>query len=143
MLVKQVSVFIENKKGRLAEIADVLAANKIDISALSLADTDEYGVLRMILNDPERAVEVLKESGVIGKITTTLAVAIDDVPGGFAQAIGVLNNAGFEVKYMYACVGKTEGKALMIVRVDNPEEAEKVIASTSTGQVDPNSVYRF
>ncbi len=118
MLVKQLSAFIENKAGRLSEIADTLADNHIDISALSLADTAEYGIIRMIVSDPERAAKVLKESGVVCKITTALAIAIDDVPGGFAKALHILTDSGMEVKYMYACVGHTSGKALMIVCVD-------------------------
>ena len=83
MLVKQISVFLENKPGRLSEAAEVLAKNGIDISALSLADTDEYGVLRMIVSDPDKAKNALGESGVICKVTDALVVAIDDRPAAF------------------------------------------------------------
>lgn len=143
MLVKQVSAFIENKAGRLSEIADVLAENHIDISALSLADAAEYGILRMIVNNPEKAVDVLKEHGIICRITTTLAVAIEDVPGGFANALHTLTDAGMEVKYMYACIGHTTGKALMIVSVDDPEIADNIISKTSSGEVNPKEIYRI
>ena len=143
MLVKQVSAFIENKAGRLSEIADVLANNNIDISALSLADAAEYGILRMIVNKPEQAVEVLRESGIVCRITTTLAVAIDDVPGGFAKTLHILTDAGIEVKYMYAGIGHTTGKALMIVSVDNPSVAEELISKTSSGEVNPKDIYRI
>ena len=85
MIVKQVSVFIENKTGRLNEIADTLDKANIDISALNLADTTDYGIIRMIADDPEKTVAAIKESGVICKVTETLAMAIDDVPGGFAK----------------------------------------------------------
>ncbi len=143
MLVKQVSAFIENKAGRLSEIADTLAENHIDISALSLADTAEYGIARMILSDPERAASVLKDSGVVCKITTTLAIAIDDVPGGFAKALHILTDSGIEIKYMYACIGHTTGKALMIVSVDDPEIAESIIKNTASGEVNPKEIYRI
>ncbi len=143
MLIEQISVFIENKKGRLAEIADVLAENNIDISALSLADTDEYGVLRMIVCDPHKAKSVLSEHGVIGKVTKTLAVAIDDTPGGFSSALHTLTDRGIEIKYMYACVSHEVGKALMVLSVDDPEAAEAIISETACGNVDPKSIYRI
>ena len=142
MLVKQVSAFIENKAGRLNEIADTLAASNIDISALSLADTTDYGIVRMIVSDPETAILALRESGVVCKITDTLAIAIDDRPGGFAKGLKLLTDNDFEIKYMYACISHAEGKALMIVSVDNPEAADKIIASTHICEVDPSEIYR-
>ena len=143
MLVKQISVFIENKKGRLVEIADVLAKNEIDISALSLADTDEYGVLRMIVSDPHKAKEVLLETGVVGKVTEALAVAIDDRPGGFAEALHILTDNEIEIKYMYACISHHTGKAIMILSVDDPAAADALSASTKSGDVSPAEIYRM
>lgn len=143
MLVKQVSAFIENKAGCLAEIADILAENHIDISALSLADTADYGIARMILGEPDKAVEVLRKSGVVCKVTDVIAVAADDVPGGFAKSLHCLTDAGVEIKYMYACVSSHDGKALMIFSVENAAEAEKIIASTDAGKVNPSDIYRI
>ncbi len=142
MLVKQVSAFIENKAGRLNEIADTLAKNNIDISALSLADTTDYGIVRMIVCDPEKAVLALRESGVVCKITETLAIAIDDAPGGFAKGLKVLTDNGIEIKYMYACISHEKGKALMILSVDDPEKADALIAATDAGKVNPSEIYR-
>lgn len=142
MLVKQVSAFIENKAGRLGEIADTLAKADIDISALSLADTTDYGIVRMILSDPEKAVLSLRESGVVCKITETLAVAIDDRPGGFSEALKVLTDGGVEIKYMYACISHEKGKALMILSVDDPKKAEEMISVTDAGKVNPSEIYR-
>ena len=142
MLVKQVSAFIENKAGRLNEIADVLAKSNIDISALTLADTTDYGIVRMIVCDPEKAVLALRDSGVICKITETLAVAIDDTPGGFAKALRTLTDNGIEIKYMYACISHEKGKALMIVSVEEPEKADMLISSTDAGKVNPSDIYR-
>ena len=143
MLVEQISVFIENKKGRLSEIAEVLAENKIDVSALSLADTEEYGVVRMIVSDTHKAKEVLEKHGVVGKVTDVLAVAIDDVPGGFAKALKTLTDNGVEIKYMYACVAHEKGKALMIFSVEDPKSAEQIISSTKEGLIDPATIYRI
>ncbi len=143
MLVKQVSAFIENKAGCLAEIADILAENHIDISALSLADTADYGIARMILGEPDKAVEVLRQAGVVCKVTDVIAVAADDVPGGFAKSLHWLTDSGVEIKYMYACVSSHDGKALMIFSVENAAEAEKIIASTDAGKVNPSDIYRI
>ncbi len=143
MIVKQVCAFIENKTGRLSELADLLASNGIDISALSLADSADYGILRMLVNDPEKAVDVMKGSGVVAKITEALAVAIDDAPGGFAQVVHTLSKQNFEVKYMYASVGHIRGKALMILGIDDPAAAEAIIKETDAGKIDPAEIYRI
>lgn len=143
MLVKQISVFLENKPGRLLEAAEVLAKNGIDISALSLADTDEYGVLRMIVSDPDKAKNALGESGVICKVTDALVVAIDDRPGGFSESLRILTDNGIEVKYMYACVSREQGKAIMVLSVADPAKADELIRNTASGNVDPTLIYRI
>ena len=143
MIVKQLSAFIENKAGRLAELAETLAENGIDTSAVSLADSADYGVIRMIVNDPEKAAKVLRESGVICKITSVLAVAMEDTPGGFAKVLHLLKNQSHEIKYMYACISRHEGKALMIFSVEDVDAAEALIAGTSAGNVNPGDIYRL
>ena len=143
MIVKQVCAFVENKTGRLSELADILASNDIDISALSLADSTDYGILRMLVSDPEKAVDVMKAAGVVAKITEALAVAIEDVPGGFAKVVNLLSEKNLEVKYMYASVGHIHGKALMILGIDNAAEAEQIISQTDAGKIDPAEIYRI
>ena len=143
MIVKQVCAFIENKTGRLSELANVLATNGIDISALSLADSTDYGILRMLVSDPQKAVDVMKSAGVVAKITEALAVAIEDVPGGFAKVVNLLSEKNLEVKYMYASVGHIHGKALMILGIDNATEAEQIISQTDAGKIDPAEIYRI
>jgi hypothetical protein len=123
MFVKQISVFVENKFGRMSAIIDALASKGIDISALSLADTSEFGVLRIIVDKPEAAVEILKAAGVIVKCSNVLAIAIDDEPGGLAKALKVLTAAGVQIEYMYAFIGKTDGKAMTVIRVDDNSKA--------------------
>ncbi len=143
MIVEQISVFIENKEGRLLEISEVLAKNNIDISALSLADTEEYGVLRMIVSDPYKAKAVLLEHGVICKVTDVLAVSISDEPGGFSTALKRITEGGVSVKYMYACTSHKKGKALMILSVSNLEKAEEIISKGCSAIEDPTEIYRI
>ena len=143
MVVEQISLFIENKAGRLQEITEVLNNNNIDISALSLADTSEYGVLRMMVSDPYKAKQVLFESGVVGKVTDVLAFAIEDKPGGIVNALTVLTKNGVDIKYMYACVAHTPNKAIVIARVDNPNEANEILKNNGIDVDSPSSIYRI
>ena len=143
MIVKQLSAFIENKAGSMAGVAEILAKSGVDISAVSLADSTDYGIARMIVNDPEKAASALREAGVICKITDVLAVAMDDAPGGFAKMLHLLKNQSHEIKYMYACISRHAEKALMIFSVEDVAGAEALIAGTSAGQVDPKEIYRI
>ncbi len=143
MIVEQISVFIENKEGRLLEVAEVLAKNNIDISALSLADTEEYGVLRMIVSDPYKAKAVLLETGVICKVTDVLAVSISDEPGGFATSLKSITDNGIFIKYMYACVSHKKGKALMVLSVSDLQKAEEIIKKNMGDIENPNEIYRL
>lgn len=142
MIIKQLSVFVENKKGRLHAITQVLADNDIDISSLSLADTTDFGVLRLIVNKPDKAKKVLSDSGVVVKITDVVAVVMDDVPGGVAGALKVFADNEISVEYMYACVGKTTGKALMVVRTDDIPRAEAVLDKAGYALANPADIYR-
>lgn len=143
MKVEQISIFVENKTGRLLAISEILAKNHIDISALSLADTEEYGVLRMIVSDPHKAKEALNEAGIICKVTEVLAVAIDDVPGGFYNSLKILSENHVDVKYMYACVSHEKGKALMILSVDDIDKAYNLVKENSKIDVNPSDIYRL
>ncbi len=124
--MKQLSVFVENKIGRLSAVLNVLKDNSIDISALSLADTSEYGILRLVVDKPDEAVVVLRESGVMVKCTQVIAAAMDDAPGGLAYLLELLTEANVGIEYMYAFIGKSEGKAWTVLRVDDYETAVEV-----------------
>ena len=143
MLIKQLSVFIENKPGRLAAILEELGKNNIDISALSLADTSEYGILRLIVSNPDEAAEVLKKSGVVVKLTNVLALAIDDTPGGLSLILSVFVQNSINVDYMYAFVGKVTSKALTVIKVSDPELAEKALSALDISSVNPKDIYRL
>jgi hypothetical protein len=127
MLVKQISVFLENKSGRLAEVTKILGENEIDISALSIADTTDFGILRLIVNDPEKAEKVLSSNGYAVSCANVIAIAVVDEPGGLAAALEVLNFKDIGIEYMYAFVGKHSNEALVILRVDNSELAIKTL----------------
>lgn len=140
MVVKQLSVFVENKKGRLAAIAKTLADNQIDIRALSLADTSEFGILRLITDRTDDAKHVLREMGVIVKATHVLAVEMKDTPGSAAEILTVLSDNELAVEYMYACATPIHGKAVMFLRCDDAELAEQVLATAGFAGVSPEEL---
>ena len=129
MNIKQLSIFVENKKGRLADITEILSNVGANIRALSIADTTDFGILRIIVDTPDAAALALKEAGVTVSITNVIAVGIDDVPGAFARPMRVLSDAGIDVEYMYAFITRKSEKAYVILRVADNEEASKVLIS--------------
>ena len=143
MIIRQLSVFLENKPGRLCSATDTLAKNGINISALTLADTAEFGVLRLIVDQPDLAREVLTESGVVVRISQVIAVAMNDAPGGAGGILHLLSEAGLNVEYMYACVGRLTGKALMVIRTDDTETATEILRKNGYGDINPAEVYRI
>ena len=143
MIIKQLSVFVENKKGRLVAITEALSKADVDISALSLADTSDFGVLRLIVDKPEEAKAALKEEGVVVKITEVVAAVMDDQPGGVAATLRVLHDNDVDVEYMYACVGKTTGKALVVIKPSDVAAAENALTANGYGKVSPADIYRI
>ena len=127
MIVDQISIFIENKLGTLAEVTGIMGEAGIDLRALSLADTAEFGVLRVIVDDPYKALELLKAAGFVASVTQTLAVPITDSPGGLARVLRVLADANISVEYSYAFITRKEGNAYVILRVADNEQAQKAL----------------
>ncbi len=127
MQIQQLSVFIENKPGRLAEITEVLAGTGIDIRAISVADTSDFGILRVIVDRPKDAVEALKAHGMTVSLTNVIAVGIEDNPGSFAKVVRLLSDKGFDLEYMYAFISRDKGKAFVIVRVDQGQQAAETL----------------
>ena len=126
MLLKQVSVFVENKSGKLFEILKLLGDNNIDISALSIADTTDYGILRLVLNKPKKAVEILKENNFIVKIHDVIAIRIDNKPGGLVSALDLLRSNNIEISYLYAFVASLGNSASVMLKVDDLEKAREL-----------------
>lgn len=141
MAIKQISIFVENKPGRLAKITSMLAENLVDIRALSIADTTDYGILRLIVSDPEKAEKVLKEAKLTVSITNVLGIGIPDVPGGFSLAIKALANADISVEYAYAFITPDAGKAYVIIRVEDNDAATKVLTEADIKVIDQNEIF--
>ena len=141
MKVEQISIFLENKSGRLADVAEVLARAGINIRALSLADTTDFGILRLIVNDTEKAKQVLKDNGfTVGK-TEVIAVEVSDTPGGLARILNVIKSEGINVEYMYAFVQQSGGNALIIFRFDELEKAITVLQKAGIRILKGEEVY--
>lgn len=140
MSVKQISVFIENKKGELAEVTRYIADHNINIKALSIADTQDFGILRIICEDSAAVESVLKEGGYLITVTDVLAAAIADEPGSMAAILEVLSAAHIMVEYTYAFVSAKAG-AYMIFRVDDNEKATAALAAAGIKTADQDELF--
>ena len=130
MRVRQISVFLENKPGMLCAMTQVLAREKIDMRDLSLAETKDFGIVRIIVDDVYKATTVLKDEGYVHSVTPVVGVAIPDVPGGLSQVLQVLGDAGVNVEYMYAFLGGRDvDHAYMILRVQDEQAAEAALGA--------------
>lgn len=127
MLISQISVFVENKPGRLSEITGFLAEAKIDIRAFSIADTTDFGILRLIVSDPEKASEVLKANNVTVSKTQVIAVKIHDQPGALHEILATLHEADISVEYAYAFTTRSRDDAYVILRIENIAQAIEVL----------------
>lgn len=126
-MIKQISVFIENKQGRMKEILQTIAENQINMTALSVADTTEFGVARMIVSNPELAQKVLSEDGVIVRVSNITAVAVADEPGALMKTFGILSENDIAIEYMYAFGEKLDGCSVIAIRTDNGSLAEECL----------------
>ena len=127
MSLKQLNVFVENKQGALVRITDALAKSEINIRALSIADTEEFGILRLIVNDTETASEMLEELGYLIKITEVVGVKIGDQPGKLSKALEVLDENAINMEYLYAFMARTEKHAYVVLRVADNVAAETAL----------------
>ena len=127
MSLKQLTVFVENKQGALAQITDTLALHNVNIRALSIADTRDFGILRLIVNDIETAKKTLSEEEYLIKITDVVGVKIGDEPGKLSKALAVLDNAGINMEYLYAFTAASRDHAYVVFRVEDNAAAEKVL----------------
>ncbi len=127
MDVEQLSIFIENKSGRLAEVTSILSSAGINIRALYLADTADFGILRLIVNDTEKAKNVLRFNGFTVEKTKVVAIEVPDRPGGLSGILNIIKDEGINVEYMYAFVEKSGENAIVIFRFDDSEKAVSVL----------------
>ncbi len=141
MQIKQLSIFVENKAGRLAEITEALAAAKVDIRAISVADTSDFGILRVIVNKPNEAVKALRDNGFTVSLTDVIAVGIDDEPGTFAHAVRTLADKEIAIEYMYAFISRDKGKAYIIIRADDGLAAIQALEGSGAQILSPQEIY--
>lgn len=141
MRVEQISVFLENKAGRLAEVTAILSEAGVNVRALSVADTSDFGVLRLIVDDNTNAEKALKDNGFsVGK-TNVVAVEVEDRPGGLHRILDLLNKAGINVEYMYSMVTQSNGNAVLIFRFDNTDGALELLGENNIPVINGNTVY--
>lgn len=141
--VKQISVFLENKAGRLAEATRILGDNNINIRALSIADTADFGVLRMIVDQPDRAIQVLKDNGFTVAETDVIAVEVPDCPGGLADILEVLKDKGISVEYLYCFVDQERQAAVNIMRIEQTDEAISALQAAGVTLIKGEELYQL
>ena len=142
MIVEQISIFLENKAGRLVEVTRALADAKVNIRALSLADTSDFGILRLIVDDPQKAKVVLKEHNFTVGSTGVVGVEVNDVPGGLDHILSVLSEKGINVEYMYAFVQRYSENATLIFRFDHVERALEILKANDIPVLAADSICR-
>lgn len=135
MTISQISVFLENKPGQLAEFTELMEENQIDMRALSIAETQDFGILRLIVDDPYKTVNVAKEAGYICAITPVLAVELPDKPGSLVKLLTALGKGGINLEYTYAFITRKKDAAYMVLRVNDPEKAAKVLVQNQVRPV--------
>ena len=140
MFMKQLTVFLENREGRLESVTDLLANNNINIACLALADTSEYGVLRLIVSDPDKAKAALKEAGYSARLTEVLGVRLSQIPGTVSKLTKTLASEGINIEYMYTLSSSKEFGS-MILKVSDIEKASSVVKAAGMELVDPEAAY--
>ena len=143
MPVKQITVFLENKCGRLASVAKVIGDEEINIRAFSVADTTDFGILRLIVSDPERTYDVLQKAQYTVRLTDVIAAQIPDHPGGLAQVLSLMEEAGINIEYLYAFVAQVSGDALVVFRVENSKVAEQLMLGKGIKVLSGEEVYNI
>jgi hypothetical protein len=127
MKIAQISVFLENRKGRLREVCSLLGQKAINIRALTIAETESFGVLRIVVDKTDAAVKLLTYNGFVANITDVVAVEVEDKPGGLADVLKVLDDNNINIEYMYGFVEKSGSNALLVFRFEDPERAAEIL----------------
>jgi len=140
MKIVQISVFLENKKGRLYEVCSILGKNNINIRALNIAESPDYGILRLVVDKPEEAVNVLKKNSLTATMTDIIAVEVPDIPGGLAGVLKIINDTGLNIEYMYAFFEKKTDKALIVFRFEDIDKAIKILKEKGLSMAKKESI---
>jgi hypothetical protein len=140
MKIVQISVFLENRKGRLFEVCSLLGKNKINIRALTIAESESFGILRIVVDKPKVAVALLRKNGFTANLTDIAAIEVDDRPGGLGSILKVLNENNVNVEYMYGFVEKFSDKALLVMRFDDLKKAIKILTKNKVRIIDEDEI---
>lgn len=143
MKTSQISIFIENRSGRLAKITSALGAANVNIRAMSLADTSDFGILRLIVNQTEKAVATLQDYGFTVMRSEVVAVAVPDAPGALGNLLSLMEHAGLNVEYMYAFVTKNQDQAVIVLRFDDIDKAIDTMMENDVAMLDEDALMRL
>lgn len=138
--VKQISVFVENKPGKLAEAMKLLKSSKINIRALALADTKDFGILRIIVNDTEKTVDILKDASYAVTVTEVVAISIPDSAGQLSRVLDILGESGVNLEYLYAFIGKSDRSVSFVLRVNDNQSAADALNDAGIIQLTENDI---
>ncbi|MCI8788775.1 ACT domain-containing protein [Acetatifactor aquisgranensis] len=135
MTISQISVFLENKAGQLADITGILSEKQVNMRAISIAETADYGILRLIVDDAPKASSILLEQGFILTMTPVVGVEVPDTPGGLSKVLGIISRAGIDIEYMYSVFGQKDGQACMIFRVADADGLTALLAENGIATI--------
>jgi len=141
MKIHQLSIFLENKPGRLSEPCKTLAAAGINILTLSLADTQQFGIMRLIVRDWQKAKDVLEKAGSVVKVTEVVATEVADRPGGLAEVLSIIEESSINIEYMYAFTFRNEDRAVLVFRFDNPDGAITLLRAKGVNVLEGVELY--
>lgn len=141
MLIKQISIFIPNKKGSLSELTDILIAHNIDIRAIAVFDTTEFGILRIVVDDPDRAVELLKEEGVVAKVSKVIAVEPEDKPGSLNEIFSILRDSDINIEYIYSFIMRKKEMPYVVLKVDDQQRAVDELTAHGINVINKEEIY--
>lgn len=140
MGIRQLSVFVENKAGSLCEITNILAEHGVDLRSMCVADTSDYGIIRIIADNPDEARNILANAGHIANVREVTAFAVPDVPGGLSRVLALLEKNGIDIEYLYALVTRNVGKAYAVARTSDHERAESILAENGIELLDEENI---
>ena len=143
MAIKQLTVFVQNRKGTVVSVTDILSENNVNIRALSIAETEDFGILRLIVNDEKTAEKVLLENGYLIKTIDVLGVKIGDEPGKLNSALKVLDEANINIEYMYAFMARTEKHAYVVLRVEDNDIAENTLTKAGFKMISEQDIKKI
>ena len=141
MTIDQISVFVENKTGKLVEITGLLGNAGIDLRAMSIADTADFGILRLIVDQPQKALEILTDADCIVSVTQVLAVQIEDTPGSLSKVLGLLSDNNINIEYLYAFITRKKENAYVIFRLEDNDKAAKVLTANGIKLASTEEIY--